>query len=189
MRLILGSQSPRRKQLLTQAGFTFEVRVSAVPEDYPADMPLAQVASYLAEKKANALLPTLQTGEVLVCADSVVICNGEFLGKPENFEDAVNILQKLSNNTHEVITGVCIIQTNKKQVFAESTFVTFKPLTLQEIHHYLHTEQPYDKAGSYGIQDWIGCIGISRIEGCFYNVMGLPISKVYQALKEIESEN
>ncbi len=182
MHLILGSQSPRRKQLLENAGFTFEVRVSNTPEDYPADMPLADVPVYLAEKKSHALLPTLQAGEVLICADSVVIWQGELLGKPDDFAHAKQILQKLSGSTHEVITGVCVASTKTSQSFAELTRVTFKPLSEQEIVFYLEKDKPFDKAGSYGIQDWIGMIGVSRIEGCYYNVMGLPVAKLYEVL-------
>lgn len=184
MQLILGSQSPRRRQLLESAGFTFEVRVSNTPEDYPSDMPLQDVPTYLAEKKANALLPTMQASEVLVCADSVVIWKGELLGKPDDFQHAKEILQKLSNSTHEVITGVCVATKDRVTTFAEHTLVTFKELTDTEIEHYLHTAKPFDKAGSYGIQDWIGLIGVQKIEGCFYNVMGLPISKLYDVLKQ-----
>lgn len=184
MKLILGSQSPRRKQLLENAGFTFEVRVSNIPEDYPAEMPLQDVPTYLAEKKAKALLPTMQAREVLVCADSVVIWQGELLGKPDDYAHAQQILRKLSGSTHEVITGVCVLTTTEVQTFAEHTQVSFHALSESEISHYLQTFQPFDKAGSYGIQDWIGLIGVSKVEGCFYNVMGLPIAKVYQALKK-----
>ena len=186
MQLILGSQSPRRKQLLESAGFSFEVRVSNTPEDYPSDMPLSSVPTFLAEKKAKALLPTMQASEVLVCADSVVIWQGELLGKPDDFQHAKEILQKLSDSAHEVITGVCVATTAGFTTFAEHTFVTFKKLTDAEIEHYLHTAKPFDKAGSYGIQDWIGLIGVKKIEGCFYNVMGLPISKLYEVLQGYE---
>ncbi len=188
MRLILGSQSPRRKQLLESAGFSFEIRVSHTPEDYPADMPLQEVPVYLAEKKATALLPTMQAREVLVCADSVVIWQGELLGKPTDFEDGKRILQKLSGSTHEVITAVCVATTSTRESFAEHTWVTFHTLSEAEITHYLTTAQPFDKAGSYGIQDWIGLIGVKEVKGCFYNVMGLPVAKVYQALKKYTFE-
>jgi septum formation protein len=184
MKLILGSQSPRRKQLLENAGFTFEVRISNTPEDYPDTMPLQDVPTYLASKKAHALLPTLQADEVLVCADSVVIWQGELLGKPDDYAHAQQILHKLSGSTHEVITGVCVLTSTEVQTFAEHTYVSFHRLTEEEINHYLQTFKPFDKAGSYGIQDWIGLIGVSKVEGCFYNVMGLPIAKVYQALKK-----
>jgi septum formation protein len=184
-RLILGSQSPRRKQLLASAGFEFEVRVSNEPEDYPAEMSLPTIPTYLAEKKARALLPTLQADEVLICADSVVIWQGELLGKPDDLEHAKQIVRKLSGSTHEVITGVCVMTQNSVQTFAELTKVTFKPLTEAEIAYYIEKDRPLDKAGSYGIQDWIGFIGVSGIEGCFYNVMGLPISRLYDVLKEV----
>lgn len=184
-RLILGSQSPRRKQLLASAGFEFEVRVSNEPEDYPADMPLPAIPTYLAEKKARALLPTLQAGEVLICADSVVIWQGELLGKPDDLEHAKQIVRKLAGSTHEVITGVCVMTQNSVQTFAELTKVTIKPLTEAEIVYYVEKDRPLDKAGSYGIQDWIGFVGVSGIEGCFYNVMGLPISRLYDLLKEV----
>jgi len=183
MRLILGSQSPRRKHLLESAGFTFEVRVSNAIEDYPAEMPIVDVPVYLAEKKAKALLPTLLTDEVLVCADSVVIWQGELLGKPDDLEHAQQILQKLSDSTHEVITGVCVASQNSFVSFSELTYVTFKKLTKEDISYYLEKDKPFDKAGSYGIQDWIGLIGVSNIKGCYYNVMGLPIAKLYDVLK------
>ena len=184
MRLILGSQSPRRRELLTNAGFTFEIRVSNEPEDYDPLMPLEEVAIYLAEKKAKALLPTLQADEVLLCGDSVVICNGELLGKPDDMAHAKQILQKLSQTTHTVITGVCIIAANRFKSFSVTTQVTFKKLSEAEIDYYLAHGKPLDKAGAYGIQEWIGVVGISHIEGCYYNVMGLPIAHVYDALKE-----
>jgi septum formation protein len=185
MPLILASQSPRRQQLLKSAGFDFTIQTKNVPEDYPADMPLQEVPAYLAEKKALPFLAEINSSDWVISADTVVILGHEIIGKPTDLADAFRMLRKLSGQWHEVITGVCLLSQTKKNSFSESTMVKFKLLSEAEIEHYLKEFKPLDKAGSYGIQDWIGLIGVERIEGCFYNVMGLPVSKVYQALKDI----
>ena len=184
-KIILGSQSPRRKQLLEQAGFSFETRTNPIDESFPDTMPVEEVAQYLAEQKANAAKHLLENEEeVLLTADSVVILNGKIYGKPENEEDAKQIIRELSGQTHLVITGVCLLSKHKKQSFSGISKVTMKNLTEEEINFYIKNYKPFDKAGSYGIQEWIGLCKISRIEGTYANIMGLPVDLVYQHLSE-----
>ncbi len=182
-KIILASKSPRRKQLLQQAGFTIEIKTKEVEEDFPEDMKAEEVASFLAEKKAMACADFLITeNDLLLAADSVVILHNKIYGKPVDYQDAVRILSELSGQRHTVITGVCLLSKNKKKVFSGISHVNFEPLTTEEIHHYISTCRPYDKAGAYAIQEWIGLCKISKIEGTYSNIMGLPMEDVYREL-------
>ena len=181
---ILASQSPRRKQLLSWADIEFDIIVSAVSEDFPSGMDVHEVPVHIAQKKAIAVqqkikneLPIHQ-GKWIIAADTIVVLENEIIGKPIDRADAISILQKLSGKTHRVITGVYIINDTESRYFSETTLVHFHPITLSQIEYYVDQYQPYDKAGAYGIQDWIGVVGIRGIEGDFYNVMGLPVSKL-----------
>jgi septum formation protein len=185
---ILASQSPRRKQLLAWADIDFDVIVSEAEEDFPTEMDVQEVPVHIAQKKAVAVqdkikheLPIHQ-GKWIIAADTIVVLENEIIGKPTDRADAINILQKLSGKTHRVITGVYLINDTESINFSETTFVHFHPLTLSQIEYYVDQYQPYDKAGAYGIQDWIGVVGIQGIEGDFYNVMGLPVSKLLSYL-------
>jgi len=181
---ILASQSPRRKQLLAWADIEFDVLVSEAEEDFPAEMDVQEVPVYIAQKKALAVQEKIKLafpmhqGKWIIAADTIVVLGNEIIGKPMDRADAIAILQKLSGKTHRVITGVYLINDTDSRNFSETTLVHFHPLTLSQIEYYVDQYQPYDKAGAYGIQDWIGVVGIQGIEGDFYNVMGLPVSKL-----------
>ncbi len=184
-KIILASKSPRRSQLLGQAGFQFEVKAKEVEEDYPAELSADEVAPYLAEKKAMACADFLQTDdEVLLSADSVVILDEKIYGKPADYEDAVQILTELSGRVHRVITGVCLLSKNKKRVFSDVSHVHFQPLSDAEIRYYIDHCQPYDKAGAYAVQEWIGLCKISKIEGTYTNIMGLPMEALFRELEQ-----
>ena len=185
-KVILASASPRRQQLMREAGFLFEVRLKDIAENYPPDLPCEEVPEYLARLKASAFRDELQENELLVTADTVVCINGKIVGKPANREEAIGMLQELSGNQHRVVTGVCITTCRKQVSFSASTDVFFRPLEEEEIVYYTDEYRPFDKAGAYGIQEWIGYVGIERIEGSFYNVMGLPVQKLYDTLKKTE---
>ncbi len=152
-------------------------------ESFPADMEATRVAAYLAEKKANTFLPHLKDQQVLITADTIVIANQTILNKPQNEEEAIKMLHSINGKSHMVVTGVCIVDTNKKTTFSDLTEVTFSKLSEEEISFYVRTFKPYDKAGAYGIQEWIGMVGIDSINGSYYNVMGLPVNLVYKSLK------
>jgi septum formation protein len=186
--LILGSGSPRRQQLLKEAGFDFQIRLSHVAEDYPATLKPEEVALYLAEKKALGI-PRLNADEIILTADTTVIYDGKVLGKPQSPREAEEILKQLSGNIHSVITGCALFWEGGFKRFSSLTRVEFEHLTKEEIRHYILNFEPFDKAGAYGIQEWIGLIGVKRIEGCYYNVMGLPISRVYKELSGINLSN
>lgn len=182
--IILGSNSPRRKQLLKGLDITFEVRVIVdVDESYPDILPAAEVPVYLAKKKAGFYLEQLTARDILITADTIVLASGKVLGKPASREEAIRILETLSGNEHEVITGVCITTLLGNSDFSVISKVKFGNLTSAEITYYIDKYQPYDKAGGYGIQEWIGYVGVEEIEGSFYNVMGLPVQRLYQELK------
>lgn len=181
-KIILASQSPRRKLLLSQAGFNFEVRPQNVEETYPDDLAVEEVAPFLAHKKAEVLRAHIEADEIILAADSVVILDDIIYGKPEDKADAKRILQKLSGRVHKVITGVCLMDRKKKEVFSGLSKVHFLPLSESEIDFYIDTYQPFDKAGSYAIQEWIGLCKIAHIDGTYANVMGLPVHLVYQKL-------
>jgi septum formation protein len=188
MKLVLGSKSPRRKELLSGLGFEFEVRTKETDESFPVAMNPFDVALYIAERKAAELLGELGKEEVLICADTVVIIDSIILGKPSSREEAIAMLQSLSGRTHTVITGVVLASLKKEVQLSVSTSVVFNALELEEIESYIDSYQPYDKAGSYGIQEWIGYAAIKRIEGSYTNVVGLPTHEVYQALKQFQQD-
>ena len=181
---ILASQSPRRKQLLAWADIQFDIIVSAAEEDFPSDMDVQEVPVHIAQKKAIAVQQKIKDefpihqGKWIIAADTIVVLENEIIGKPIDRADAISILQKLSGKTHRVITGVYLVNDKESSSFSETTLVHFHPLRLSQIEYYVDQYQPYDKAGAYGIQDWIGVVGIRGIEGDFYNVMGLPVSKL-----------
>lgn len=182
-KIILASKSPRRSQLLRQAGFHFEIKTKEIDEVFPDDMPAEDVAPFLAEQKALAAAHFLESEEeVLLTSDSVVILDGVIYGKPVDYEDAVRILRNLSGRVHTVITGVCLLSKSKKRVFFDESKVHIEPLTEEEIEYYIKTYQPFDKAGAYAVQEWIGLCKISKIEGTYTNIMGLPMEKVYKEL-------
>jgi septum formation protein len=181
--IVLDSKSPRRAQLLRDAGFNFRIHQMDVNEDFSSDMPVAEVAAYLADKKATAAsLDIMNENEILLTADSVVVIDNQILNKPANKEEAFEMLKQLSNRTHIVYTGVCLRNTDKKFVFSNQTNVTFGTLSDLEINYYIDQFNPMDKAGSYGIQEWIGFCKISKIEGEYANVMGLPVYAIYEEL-------
>lgn len=182
-KIILASASPRRKELLAGLGFTFEVIPSNVEEIYPAELALDQVPEFLGKLKADSLAKAYPN-HTIISADTVVILENEILGKPLDEEDAKQMLRKLSGKKHKVVTGVCIIENGILHSFSDSTYVYFKELTDTEIDHYVHQFKPMDKAGSYGVQEWIGYVAVEKIEGSFYNVMGLPVNKVYSILTQ-----
>lgn len=182
-KIILGSKSPRRKAILEQAGFQLEVVSFDVEEDYPDTLKVDEIAEYLAIKKAQPCLPLCTDEAIVITADSIVVLEGVVYGKPESFEHAVDILSKLSGNVHQVYTGVCIADRNYKTSFTERSDIRFAPLELEEIHYYLETCKPFDKAGAYGIQDWIGLCKVEWIDGTFSNIMGLPMARLYKEIK------
>jgi septum formation protein len=182
--IILASKSPRRQELLRGMGVDFEILTKETPENYPADLPLDEVPKYLSLQKSQAFSDKELPGDyLLITSDTVVICEGEILGKPKDREDAMRMLQLLSDKTHHVVTGVTVRSAEKTMSFAVRSNVTFAQLDEEEIDYYIEHCKPFDKAGAYGIQEWIGYVGISGLEGSFYNVMGLPTRKLYQCLK------
>lgn len=187
-KIILASGSPRRKQLLELAEISFEIIVSDIEETFPVELPASQIAMHIAENKAEAVLAHLNSknDQTIIAADTVVVLDEEILGKPLNRKEAIEILAKLSGKSHKVITGVCILSAGKKRVFSEETEVEFHRLSKTQIEYYVDQYQPYDKAGAYAIQEWIGAIGIKSIKGDFYNVMGLPVSKVVRELEYMQ---
>ena len=182
--IILASKSPRRQELLRGMGVSFEILTKETPEDYPAHLPLDEVPKYLSLQKSLAFKDDeLPADYLLITSDTVVICEGEIFGKPKDREDAERMLRMLSGKTHHVVTGVTVRSAEKTESFAVRSNVAFADLDQDEIDYYIEHCQPYDKAGAYGIQEWIGYVGISGLEGSFYNVMGLPTRKLYQCLK------
>lgn len=182
-RIILASQSPRRQFLLRELHLDFEVIVTDAEEVYPEGLAPEQIARHLAELKADAFDPALLDEEtILITADTIVVLDGKILGKPRGYDDAVNMLQLLSGRRHDVITAVSLRSATKRRVFHVRSSVYFKELTKEEIIYYIDNFEPFDKAGSYGIQEWIGYIGIDRIEGSYFNVMGLPVRELYDEL-------
>ena len=183
--IVLASSSPRRKQLLEWAEIAFEVIVKPVDETFPVGVKSTEAAIYIALKKAKAVQEEVGKDRIIIAADTVVVLNGEVIGKPADQQEAVHTLTQLQGKTHEVITGVAILKGAKQLLFADVTEVTFNPLTPEQILFYVEKYQPYDKAGAYAIQEWIGVVGIQSIKGDFYNVMGLPVNRVVQALANI----
>lgn len=184
-KIILASGSPRRQQFFKDLGLAFEIRLREIEEVFPPELKAAEITDYLAKLKADAF-NDLQPGEILVTSDTIVWQNDRALGKPKDYDDAMNILRSLSGATHEVYTSVCFKTAIKTDTISDVTKVTFNPLTDGEIAYYLDTCKPYDKAGAYGIQDWIGLVGVSKIEGSYANVMGLPVDKVYAYLNNFK---
>ena len=187
-RVILGSQSPRRQELLRGLGIDFEVKtIDGQKELFPHDLPVEQIPQYLAVQKAEALGEFIDDDTLLITADTIVTLDGGVFGKPKDRAEAYAMLRALSAATHEVITGVCVTTAARREVFATSTRVTFGCLTDDEIYYYIDKYRPFDKAGAYGIQEWIGFVGVERIEGSFYNVMGLPVQRIYNILKSFDA--
>jgi septum formation protein len=183
-KIILASNSPRRQQLLHEMGISFEVRVKPVDEVFPPELSKEAVAIFLCELKAKAFLAEeFEADELLITADTIVCLGDEILNKPNDREHAIEMLTKLSGRKHEVITGVCLRSKEKMISFAVSTLVYFRELAKNEIEYYVDVFQPFDKAGSYGIQEWIGFVGITKIEGSYFNVVGFPTEKIFEALK------
>ena len=180
--IILGSSSPRRNELLKSLGFDFIINPSNADENYPLNLKGHEISVFLAEKKASSFNGVLTETDLLITADTIVWCEGEIFNKPINFEEGKLMLQTLSGKMHEVFTAVCLKSANKQIIFYDATKVYFKKFTNEEIEYYLNKYKPYDKAGSYGVQEWIGYIGIEKIEGSFYNVMGLPVKKLHEEL-------
>lgn len=181
-KIILASGSPRRQQFFKDLDLDFEIRLKEVEEVYPPTLKAAEITDFLAELKANAFNNELSPNEILITSDTIVWQNEKALGKPKNYEDAFQILKSLSNATHEVITSVCFKTMHSSKTIHEITRVTFSELSDDAIHYYLKKYEPFDKAGAYGIQEWIGLIGIAKIEGSYSNVVGLPTERVYNYL-------
>lgn len=186
MRLILSSNSPRRRQLLAGLGLPFEVRVLPdIDESYPDDLAVDDTPVFIAREKAQAYLPLIQPDELVITADTVVVLDNRILGKPADAQEATEMLRDLSGRTHRVITGVCITGKDVQRAFAVVSNVTFKQLEEKEITYYVEHYKPFDKAGAYGIQEWIGYIGVTGLQGSYFNVMGLPVQRIYEELKKL----
>ncbi len=183
--IILASQSPRRKQLLEWAEIPFEIIVKETDETYQADLIIDEIAIHIARNKALAVINENEINIPVLAADTIVVLNKKLIGKPTDRDNAIEILTSLSGQVHHVITGVVILHGDKEIAFAETTEVHFHPLTQQQIEFYVDSYKPYDKAGAYAIQEWIGVVGIKLVKGDFYNVMGLPVSRVVQALQNL----
>jgi len=182
MNIILGSTSPRRKELLAAMGFEFRTMSPDIDESFSDEIPVEKVAAFLAEAKANALVDSLEKDDLLICSDTVVIIDNQILGKPTDRQNSHEILSQLSGNTHLVITGVALKSLHKTKIFSVKTEVKFGNLSDKQIEYYIQNYNPFDKAGSYGIQDWIGLIGVEKINGSYTNVMGLPTHELYVAI-------
>ena len=183
-KIVLASNSPRRKELLGGLDIPFEVRVlDGIDESYPQDLPTREIAGYISKKKADAYQVTMADDELIITADTIVVLGEEVMGKPVDEEDARRMLHALSGRTHQVITGVSLTTRERQVCFSVETDVTFKTLTDEEIHYYITHYRPFDKAGAYGIQEWIGYIGVTGMNGSYFNVMGLPVQRIYEALK------
>ncbi|MCX6260352.1 MAG: Maf-like protein [Bacteroidia bacterium] len=183
-RILLASRSPRRQELLRELGLNFEVAVRDWSEKYPDHLKGEEIPLYVAAEKAKTFRSEIKENEIVITADTVVWCDNEVLDKPIDKEDARRIIREISGNTHEVITGVCLLSARKQTSFYSSTKVTFSELSDDEIEYYISNFSPYDKAGAYGIQEWIGLAACSHIEGSYFNVMGLPVEQVYHELQK-----
>ena len=184
--LILASASPRRKELLAGLNIPFEVRlIDGIDETYPPELPTDEVPLYISQKKAAAYKTNVSPQTIVLTADTVVVCNEQILGKPIDEADARRMLQMLSGKTHRVITGVTLLVEGNSKSFSVATDVIFKPLSATEIDYYIRTFKPFDKAGAYGIQEWIGYIGVTAINGSYFNVMGLPVQRIYEELRTL----
>ncbi len=184
-KIVLVSNSPRRRELLSGLDIDYDVRViDDLDETYPDDLELEDVAEFLAIKKASAYSDSQASDELIVSADTIVLKDNKIYGKPKNREEAIDMLSSLSGGSHFVITGVCLLSTNKQVSFSSVTSVTFGDLQNEEITYYVDKYGPYDKAGAYGIQEWIGFVGVKSIQGSYYNVMGLPINRLFEEIKK-----
>lgn len=184
-RLILASGSPRRQQFFKELGLDFDIILKPVDEIYSERLTHAEISDYLAQLKSLPFKADLKPNDILITSDTIVWHNEKALGKPKSVDDAFNMIKSMSNTTHEVITSVCFTTTEKQKTVNAVTKVTFKALTDAEIHYYINTCKPFDKAGAYGIQEWIGQIGVTKIEGSYFNVMGLPTHLVYETLNDM----
>ena len=183
--IILASNSPRRKELLGGLDIPFKVRVlDGIDESYPQDLPTKDIAGYISQKKAAAYRQSIAADELIITADTIVILGEKVMGKPKDAGEAVTMLHELSGKTHQVITGVCLTTREKQVCFSVETDVTFKTLSDSEIIYYIDHYHPFDKAGAYGIQEWIGHVGVTGMNGSYFNVMGLPVQRIYEALKD-----
>ena len=183
-KLILASRSPRRQQLLLELGLKFDIVIKEYDEVYPEGLNGEEIARFIAHSKAVSFINEISDNEIFIAADTVVWCNDQVLGKPVSHTDAIRILKEISGNTHEVITAVSLLSGTKELTFSESTKVTFEALTQNEINYYIDKYKPYDKAGAYGIQEWIGIIACSHIDGSYFNVVGLPVQRLYKELQK-----
>ena len=184
--IILASNSPRRRELLAGLGIHFEVKVLPdVEEAYPEDLPVLQIAEYIAREKAAAYQSLMGPDELVITADTVVVVGSEVMGKPADADDARRMLEKLSGRTHQVTTGVCLTTQRVQKSFSVTTDVTFKPLSREEIDYYIENYSPFDKAGAYGIQEWIGYVGVTGLQGSYFNVMGLPVQRIYAEIAKM----
>jgi septum formation protein len=186
MQLILASNSPRRRQLLTDLGLNYEIRLREVDESYPDHLRRAEVAEYLAAHKAAAYAPDLAPHEVVLTADTIVCLENDVLNKPADEAEAIRMLTRLQGRAHDVFTGVCLLTGNGQRiVFSDQTQVHFRALSPAEIEFYVRNFHPLDKAGAYGAQDWVGMVGVTRLEGSYFNVMGLPVHRVWEELAKL----
>ena len=187
-KIILASNSPRRKELLEGIDIPFEVRViDGIDESYPDMLPTKDIAEYISKKKAVAYRQTMVSDELVITADTIVVLGSQVMGKPHNTDEACSMLRQLSGKTHQVITGVTLTTMERQVSFSVETDVTFKVLSDEEIEYYVSHYRPFDKAGAYGIQEWIGHIGVTGMSGSYFNVMGLPVQRIYEALKTIQN--
>ncbi len=182
--IILASKSPRRQQLFKDLGVNFSIKIKEIDESFPSELRAEEITNYIAKKKAEAFDSELKNNEILVTSDTIVWHNGMALEKPKNRAHAIEMMQSYSNTSHDVITSVCLTSNKKSEVFHDVTEVHFKALTQEEIEYYVDNFNPYDKAGAYGIQEWIGFIGVTKIVGSYFNVMGFPIHKFYEELSK-----
>lgn len=184
--IILASNSPRRRELLAGLDLEFEVRViKGIDESYPTTLAPHDVAQYIAARKADAYVESLAENDLVITADTVVIVDGDILGKPHDKAEAHHMLRSISGRTHQVVTGVCIVTCDKRREFSVTTDVTFREITDAEIDYYIERYRPFDKAGAYGIQEWIGYVGVTALHGSYYNVMGLPVQRIYAELQKL----
>ena len=188
-KIILASNSPRRKELLAGLDVQFEVRIiPGIDESYPDTLPTMEIAEYIAQKKAKAYRETMADDELIITADTIVVLDDKVLGKPKDAEEARCMLHALSGKTHQVVTGVVLTTKELQKHFSVVSNVTFKTLSDNEIDYYVDTYNPMDKAGAYGIQEWIGYVGVTRLEGSYFNVMGLPVQRIYEAMSTLNGE-
>lgn len=182
-KIILASKSPRRRELIKGLELDYEIHTYETDEDFPPELKAGDIALYLAQKKSHAFPGTIKQGEILLTADTIVWIDGKVLNKPADADEALSMLRMLSGQTHEVYTGVCLRSQTTVKIFVERSEVTCKQVSEQHLMHYIEEYHPFDKAGSYGIQDWFGYTVVEKVNGCFYNVMGLPVSRIYEVLQ------